>query len=74
MFAKLMESPSVKRLITKYDHLPRRDQQALKLMIVAVLLALVYFAIWRPIDQYHDQALASRQSAEELLACCAATL
>lgn len=68
MFAKLMESPSVKRLITKYDHLPRRDQQALKLMIVAVLLALVYFAIWRPIDQYHDQALASRQSAEELLA------
>lgn len=68
MVSKLKENPSVKRMITRYDHLPRRDQQALKLMTVAVLLALVYFAIWRPVAQYHDQALADRQSAVDLLA------
>ena len=68
MLSKLMESPSVKRLVTRYDHLPRRDQQALKLMTLAIVLALVSFANWRPIDQYHDQALSARQNAEELLA------
>lgn len=68
MVSKLKENPSVKRLITRYDHLPRRDQQALKLMIVAVVLALVYFAIWRPVNQYHNEALADRQNAVDLLA------
>lgn len=68
MVSKLKETPSVKRLIAKYDHLPRRDQQALKLMVVAVAIALVYFAIWRPISHYHDDAEAARQNAANLLA------
>ncbi|MFC4259007.1 type II secretion system protein GspM [Marinobacter lacisalsi] len=68
MISKLKENPSVKRMITRYDHLPRRDQQALKLMILAVSVALVYFVIWRPVDQYQDQALSDRQNAAELLA------
>ena len=68
MLRKLRENPSVTRLITRYDQLPRRDQQALKLMVVALLLALVYFAIWRPVASYHDQAVSARNNASELLA------
>ncbi|MGM0570054.1 type II secretion system protein GspM [Marinobacter sp.] len=68
MFSKLKENPSVTRLIARYDHLPRRDQQALKLMVVALLLALVYFAVWRPVATYHDQAVSARDHASELLA------
>lgn len=68
MIGKLKENPSVKRLVARYDQLPRRDQQALKLMTVVVLVALIYFAIWRPVAQYHDQAVADRQNAAELLA------
>jgi general secretion pathway protein M len=37
-------------------------------MTVVVLVALVYFAVWRPVAQYHDQAVADRQNAAELLA------
>ncbi|SFR44069.1 general secretion pathway protein M [Marinobacter daqiaonensis] len=68
MVRKLKENPSLKRLVARYDHLPRRDQQALKLMVAALVLALLYFAIWRPVDQYQDQARASRENAAELLA------
>lgn len=68
MFSKLKENPSVTRLIARYDHLPRRDQQALKVMVVALLLALLWFAVWRPVADYHDQASSARQNAAELLA------
>lgn len=68
MFSKLKENPSVTRLIARYDHLPRRDQQALKLMVVALVLALIYFAIWRPVHDYHEQAVSARDHATELLA------
>ena len=68
MFSKLKENPSVTRLIARYDHLPRRDQQALKLMVVGLGLALIYFAIWRPVHDYHEQAVSARDHATELLA------
>lgn len=68
MFSKLKESPSATRLIARYDQLPRRDQQALKLMVAALVLALLYFAIWRPVAAYHEQSVAARENASELLA------
>lgn len=68
MISNLRENPSVKRMVARYDQLPRRDQQALKLMTVVVLAALIWFAIWQPVDQYHDQAVEDRQNAAELLA------
>ncbi len=68
MASKLSEHPSVKRLIARYDHLPRRDQQGLKLMTAALILGLLYFAVWRPADQYQDQALDARERSVELLA------
>lgn len=68
MFGKLKENPSVTRLIARYDQLPRRDQQALKIMVLTLVLALLWFAVWRPVTDYHEQARASRENASELLA------
>lgn len=57
----------MQRMIAQYDHLPRRDQQALGVLMLAVLLAIVYFAIWRPAADYHRDAAAAREQAAELL-------
>jgi len=68
MIAKLKEQPAVEKLIAQYDQLPRRDQQALTVLAIAVFLGLLYFAIWRPVAGFHDQALSARENGEELLA------
>lgn len=68
MFQKLKDQPAVGKLIAQYDQLPRRDQQALTVLIVAVLLGLLYFAIWLPASSFHDSAKAERENAAELLA------
>ncbi|AZT83791.1 type II secretion system protein M [Marinobacter sp. NP-4(2019)] len=68
MLTKLKDQPSVGKLIAQYDQLPRRDQQALTVLAIAVFLGLLYFLIWRPITGFHDQAASSRENAEELLA------
>ncbi len=60
--------PAVGRLTARYDQLPRRDQQALMVLGIAVILGLLYFAIWRPAVSYHDRALDSRENAMELRA------
>ncbi|AHI27916.1 type II secretion system protein GspM [Marinobacter similis] len=68
MFEKLKDQPSVGKLIAQYDQLAKRDQQALLVLIVAVLVGLLYFAIWRPATTFHDSAVADRENAAELLA------
>ncbi|SFM25935.1 type II secretion system protein GspM [Marinobacter zhejiangensis] len=68
MFDKLKENPAVGKLIAQYDHLPKRDQQALTVLLVALVIAVIYFAIWRPATEFHAAAEASRENAEELLA------
>ncbi len=68
MIAKLKEQPAVEKLIAQYDQLPRRDQQALTVLAIAVFLGVLYFAIWRPVAGFHDQAVSARANAEELLA------
>lgn len=68
MIAKLKEQPAVEKLIAQYDQLPRRDQQALTVLAIAVFLGVLYFAIWRPVAGFHDQAVSARENAEELLA------
>lgn len=68
MINRLKEFPIVGRLTAQYDQLPRRDQQALMVLGIAVFLGLLYFAIWRPAASYHDNAVSSRENAEELLA------
>ena len=68
MLERLKDLPAVRKLIAQYDHLPRRDQQALGLLTIALLIGLVYFALWRPVVDYHDEGVRSRENASELLA------
>lgn len=68
MLAKLKDQTAVGKLIAQYDQLPKRDQQALMVLAVAVLLGVLYFAVWRPAATFNDQAVSSRENAAELLA------
>lgn len=68
MFEKLKDQPSVGKLIAQYDQLSKRDQQALPVLMVAVFIGLLYFALWRPATTFHDSAIADRENAGELLA------
>ncbi|GGE78639.1 hypothetical protein GCM10011533_33720 [Streptosporangium jomthongense] len=68
MLSKLKEQPAVGKLIAQYDQLPRRDQQALTVLAIAVFLGFLYFAVWNPVASFHDQAAASKENASELLA------
>lgn len=68
MINRLKEQPLIGKLTAQYDQLPRRDQQALMVLALAVFLGILYFAIWRPAISYNESALNSRENAEELLA------
>ncbi|MBZ2168171.1 MULTISPECIES: type II secretion system protein GspM [Marinobacter] len=68
MFKKLKEQPAVGKLIAQYDQLPRRDQQALTVMAIAILLGLLYFMVWRPVSDFHDRAVADHENSADLLA------
>ncbi|MBS3804172.1 MAG: type II secretion system protein M [Oleiphilaceae bacterium] len=63
-----MSLPVAQKLVAQYDQLSRRDQKALGLMSVALLLAVLYFAVWRPVTGFHDEALSNHQQAESQLA------
>lgn len=68
MISRLREHPMIGKLTAQYDQLPRRDQQALMVLFIAVFLGILYFAIWRPAVTFHDNAVSSRENAEELMA------
>ncbi|MBW4933083.1 type II secretion system protein GspM [Marinobacter sp. F4206] len=68
MFEKLKDQPAVGKLIAQYDQMPRRDQQALAVLAVAILVGILYFAVWSPASNFHNAAVAERQNAAELLA------
>lgn len=68
MFDKLKDQPSVGKLIAQYDQMPRRDQQALMVLAVAVFIGILYFAVWSPASTFHERAVSDRDNAAELLA------
>lgn len=68
MWNRIKEQPAVGKLIAQYDQLPRRDQQALTVLAVAVLLGILYFGVWRPATSFHNDAADARENATELLA------
>ncbi|WP_298447063.1 type II secretion system protein M [uncultured Marinobacter sp.] len=68
MLTKLKEQPAVGKLIAQYDQLPKRDQQALVVLAIAVFFGILYFAVWSPITSFHDKAEASKENASELVA------
>ncbi|KPQ01616.1 type II secretion system protein GspM [Marinobacter sp. HL-58] len=68
MLNRIREQPAVGKMIAQYDQLPRRDQQALTVLAVAIFLGILYFAVWVPAASFHDEALDERESSTELLA------
>lgn len=68
MWNRIKEQPAVGKLIAQYDQLPRRDQQALAVLAVAILLGILYFGVWRPATSFHNEAADARENATELLA------
>jgi general secretion pathway protein M len=68
MLNRIKEQPAVGKLIAQYDQLPRRDQQALSVLAVAIILGILYFGVWRPATGFHNEAVESRERATELLA------
>jgi len=68
MLGRLKNQPAVGKLIAQYDQLPKRDQQALTVLVIAVFIGVLYFVIWRPTMDFNKQAISERQAAAELLA------
>lgn len=68
MWTRFKNQPAIGKLVARYDQLPSRDRQALSLLAVALLIALLYLLVWQPVTGFHDRAEASRKSAAELLA------
>lgn len=68
MWSFIKRQPAIGKLIARYDQLPARDRQALVVLALALLLAVLYFVVWRPAAAFHEQAHDSRESAQELLA------
>lgn len=68
MLSHIRENPGIQKLMSRYDQLPRRDQQALVVLVIALFLGLLYFAIWRPAVSFHESAVVQRQNSEQLLA------
>ncbi|MEP3562398.1 MAG: type II secretion system protein GspM, partial [Marinobacter sp.] len=52
MFQRLKDQPAIEKLIARYDQLPQRDRQALTVLLIALAIAVLYFAIWRPVSEY----------------------
>ena len=68
MWSLIKKQPVFGKLIARYDQLPARDRQALTWLAFALLLAVLYFVIWRPAVTFHENAQSHRESAQELLA------
>lgn len=68
MINKLKNQPAVGKLIAQYDQLPKRDQQLLTVLAIAVFLGILYFAVWRPVMDFNNRSVAQHQNAAELLA------
>jgi len=68
MLERLREHPVLRRWLTRYEELPRRDQQALVWLAVALILVILFLAVWKPAADFHLRAERARDNAAELLA------
>ena len=68
MVSAMRRMPIFQKINTAYDHLPRRDQRAVQALAVALALFIAFFLIWRPVQEFHDDAAARAEAAVERLA------
>jgi len=64
---KLYQNPRIQHIRSRYDQMSQRDQRALKLLGLALAIALVYLLVWQPVAQFREEARNDMERAEELL-------
>ena len=67
MLSRLQQWPPLQKLRTRYDQLGQRDQRALQVLSLALVIALIYLAIWKPIADFRDDARAEMDRANDLV-------
>ncbi len=67
MLNRLQQWPPLQKLRARYDHLGQRDQRALQVMALALLIALIYLAIWKPVADFRNDARADMETARDLV-------
>lgn len=68
MASSMMRLPLFQKINSAYDHLPRRDQRAVQVLSVVLLLFVVYFLVWQPVRDFRTNAEARATAAEERMA------
>lgn len=64
---KIKNAPAVVSALRQYDAMPKRDQQALMALGIALLLAVLYFLVWSPAHEFATKQQANLNSSQELL-------
>lgn len=67
IISKIKSSPSVVSAMRQFDSLPKRDQKALIALIIALLIAILYFLVWSPAHSFAKKQEANLKSSQELL-------
>lgn len=58
---KLVNHPSIVALRTRFDAMPSRDQRAIAILSIALVLGVLYFGILYPLQNWHSQAIEEQQ-------------
>ncbi|WP_119394613.1 type II secretion system protein GspM [Salinibius halmophilus] len=57
---KISNHPTIVALRSKFDALPSRDQRAVSLLAIALVLGGAYFGVYYPIQQWHKEAVSDQ--------------
>ncbi|MFO7788332.1 MAG: type II secretion system protein GspM [Halospina sp.] len=68
MLETIRRIPAMRSAIAQYDHLSHRDRRALQIMVAALLVALLYLVLWRPIIEFRSEGYERMQQAREQVA------
>ena len=67
IITKIKNSPSVVSALRQFGSMPKRDQQALIALTIALVLAILYFLVWSPAHEFSNKQQANLKSSKELL-------
>lgn len=56
--SKLSNHPTIVAVRSRFDAMPTRDQRAMVLLLIAVLIGGAYFGIYYPIQQWHSASVS----------------
>ena len=67
IITKIKSSPSVVSALRQFGSMTKRDQQALIALVIALVLAILYFLVWSPAHEFSKKQQANLKSSQELL-------